>query len=290
MARTKYLIDVVDPCEMQGLLRRRLIERDRAPQSLRRRHVVSDHGHTAVVHDDAHALSTHDKDDPPAVLSGAGFRVRPFEGTVSASDPFQSVLAYQGALAYVYVADRSTCAAAKAACDWSRPPRYEDDVLPLADAFYRNNVDGSLAAGMKGALDLVLTRQARALRRGGRPPSKSTPWARARPSPSTPISPPTRTPRTSSWGRGCVTWRWALTESAQATSCSSLTTATAIDRKIATTSRRLTTPGTGALRPPIHEFALIVAHPARATASLENLVREYLGKDPSTATGSGRCS
>jgi hypothetical protein len=155
VARTKYLIDVIDPAI--GTLRRRLIQRD----ALRNRYVVvvSDHGHTAVVHDDEHALSTDDKDDPPAVLSGAGFRVRPFKGKVSASEPFQSVLAYQGAVAYVYVADRSTCTDVKSACDWSRPPRYEADVLPVADAFYRNNVDGSLAAGMKGALDLVLTRR-----------------------------------------------------------------------------------------------------------------------------------
>src|SRR5205085_3065546 len=38
--------------------------------------VLSDHGHTPVVYDRPHALSTDDPDDPPAVLKAAGFRVR----------------------------------------------------------------------------------------------------------------------------------------------------------------------------------------------------------------------
>lgn len=121
--------------------------------------VVSDHGHTEVRNDRAHALSTSMEGDPPAVLVKAGFRVRAFEAEVKDSDPFQSVLAYQGAVAYVYLADRSTCVDPRSPCDWARPPRYEQDVLPAADAFYRNNVDGSLAGKLKGALDLVLTRK-----------------------------------------------------------------------------------------------------------------------------------
>ncbi|MDB4988587.1 MAG: hypothetical protein JWN04_3765 [Myxococcaceae bacterium] len=154
-ARTAYLREVIDPAV--GSLRRRLTEQ----HALDDRFVVlvSDHGHTEVVKDAAHALWTDDADDPPQVLRQAHFRVRPFEDDVKASDPFQSVLAYQGALAYVYLADRSSCSDASRACDWTRPPRYEEDVLPAAEAFYRNNLDGSLAPGMKGALDLVLTRR-----------------------------------------------------------------------------------------------------------------------------------
>ena len=87
VARTNYLREVVDPS--LGALRRRLAERD----ALRNRYVVvvSDHGHTAVMKDDAHALSTKDDNDPPAVLRRAGYRVRPFEAKVSDGDAFQAV-------------------------------------------------------------------------------------------------------------------------------------------------------------------------------------------------------
>ena len=60
---------------------------------------------------------------------------------------------------YVYLADRSACEDGSKPCDRTRPPSYEQDVLPAAEAFYRNNLDGSLAPGMKGSLDLVLTRR-----------------------------------------------------------------------------------------------------------------------------------
>ncbi len=155
VSRRSYLREIIDPA--LGTLRRRLIEK----HALEDRYVVvvSDHGHTQVLKDAAHALSTTDADDPPAVLRKAGFRVRAFEGDVKSDDPFQSVLAYQGALAYVYLADRSTCDPSDAVCDWTRPPRYDEDVLPAADAFYRNNLDGTLAPGMKGTLDMVLTRK-----------------------------------------------------------------------------------------------------------------------------------
>ncbi|HEX7479913.1 MAG TPA: alkaline phosphatase family protein [Polyangiales bacterium] len=155
VSRRSYLREIIDPA--LGTLRKRLLEK----HALEDRYVVlvSDHGHTEVLKDDAHALSTSNDNDPPAVLKKAGYRVRPFEGEVNAADPYQSVLAYQGAIAYLYLADRSTCADGATACDWTRPPRYEADVLPAADAFFRNNLDGALAAGMKGTLDMVLTRK-----------------------------------------------------------------------------------------------------------------------------------
>lgn len=154
-ARTNYLRNIIDP--QIGKLRRRLAERD----ALRDRLVVvvSDHGHTAVVSDADHALATDDHGDPPALLRRAGFRVRPFEDKVDAKDGFQSVLAYEGALAYVYLADRSSCPGAWHACDWSRPPRWDEDVVPAAEAFYQNNLDGRLVPAMKGTLDLILTRR-----------------------------------------------------------------------------------------------------------------------------------
>ena len=155
VARHTYLHEVVDP------LLGKLGDKLRARGALESRYVVvtADHGHTQVVHDDAHALSTKDKGTPPALLRKAGFRVRPFKLVVSPKDDFQAVLAYQGAMAYVYLADRSTCMNEKQLCDWPKPPRYEEDVLAAAEAFYKNDQDGSLVPEMKGTLDMILTRR-----------------------------------------------------------------------------------------------------------------------------------
>jgi hypothetical protein len=95
------------------------------------------------------------------VLRKAGFRVRPFELEVDDDDAFQSVLAYGGAVAYVYLADRSTCPAETTPCDWKRPPRYEQDVLVAAEAFYQANAKGEYAPKLRGTLDLILTRRPR---------------------------------------------------------------------------------------------------------------------------------
>jgi predicted AlkP superfamily pyrophosphatase or phosphodiesterase len=156
-ARRAYLHEVIDP---QLAL---LAEKLRSRGALDDRYVVvtSDHGHTEVVHDDAHALSTKGEHTPPALLRKAGFRVRPFKLDVPEKDDFQAVLAYQGAMAYVYVANRSRCPQENQPCDWRLAPRYEEDVLPAAEAFYRNNEDGALVPEMKGVLDMVLTRRPR---------------------------------------------------------------------------------------------------------------------------------
>jgi hypothetical protein len=156
-ARRRYLREVVDP------LFTRLRDALTTHRALEDRYVVvtSDHGHTEVLHDERHALSTDDEDDPPAVLRGAGFRVRPFELEVDPEHDFQAVLAYGGAMAYVYLADRSSCLAPEQPCDFARPPRYDEDVLAAADAFYAANQTGKHAPGMKGSLDLILTRRPR---------------------------------------------------------------------------------------------------------------------------------
>ena len=154
-ARRSYLEEVVDP--QLAKLVHVLEERD----ALAGRWVVlsADHGHTQVVHDDAHALSTKDDEDPPAVLRRIGFRVRPFAQTVPEKHPFSAVLAYGGAMAYVYLADRSGCPGEKDVCDWKQPPRYEEDVLAAAEAFHKNNDDGSIVPAMRGTLDMILTRR-----------------------------------------------------------------------------------------------------------------------------------
>lgn len=123
--------------------------------------VTSDHGHTDVIRDEKHALATRGADDPPRVLELAGFRVRPFQLGVEAEADFQSVLAYQGATAFVYLADRSTCVEPGRPCDWRQPPRFEEDVLAAADAFHMASTEGMGVPGMKGTLDMVLARKPR---------------------------------------------------------------------------------------------------------------------------------
>jgi predicted AlkP superfamily pyrophosphatase or phosphodiesterase len=155
-ARRAYLKDIADPAI--GALSAKLRERD----ALADRWIVltSDHGHTPVRHDEKHALWTEDEDSPPALMTKAGYHLRPFKEKVDPNSGFDAVLCEGGAAAYVYLADRSTCSA-KGVCDWKKPPRYEADVLPLAEAFYENNQDGELAPRLKGTLDLILTRRPR---------------------------------------------------------------------------------------------------------------------------------
>ena len=115
--------------------------------------IVADHGHTQVVHDKQHALGSAGLDSPaPMLLKQAGFRIRPLKQNVDDKDPFSAVLAYGGATAYVYLADRSTCPGDKDVCTWDRMPRYEEDVLPAAEALHR---------GMGKQLDMILVRRPR---------------------------------------------------------------------------------------------------------------------------------
>jgi hypothetical protein len=124
--------------------------------------IVSDHGHTPVLDDDAHALATDDERDPPGLLERTGFRVRPFRLELDDDDEdYQAVLAYQGAMAYVYLADRSHCPAAGDRCDWNRPPRLQEDVLAVVRAFDAANRTGALVPELRGTLDLIFAREPR---------------------------------------------------------------------------------------------------------------------------------
>jgi predicted AlkP superfamily pyrophosphatase or phosphodiesterase len=156
-AQRAYLREVVDPAI--GKLADAL--RDRDALSDRWVVVTSDHGHTPVRNDHKHALYTEGDDSPPGLMKKAGYRVRPFKMKVDSDVKFDAVLTEGGAAAYIYLADRSTCSESKQVCDWRKPPRYDEDVLPLAEALHRNNLDGSLAPRMKGTLDLILTRRPR---------------------------------------------------------------------------------------------------------------------------------
>ncbi len=131
----RYLQDVVDPSIAA------VIDAYRAQRLLDDTYFVfvADHGHTPVS-----AVGAISNEESAAVLRRAGFSVRPF-ALESGGRPFSSVLAYQGGFAYVYLADRSSCPP----CDWSQPPRFEEDVLVAARAFARE----------LDSIDLVLARR-----------------------------------------------------------------------------------------------------------------------------------
>lgn len=131
--------------------------------------LVSDHGHIPVLGDDRHALSWDGENEPPALLEQTGFRVRPASLPLAKEgerqDPeehdYQAVFAYQGAMAYIYLADRSTCVEPGSRCDWSKPPRLEEDVMPVVRAFEQASDNGAGVPALQGTLDMVLAREPR---------------------------------------------------------------------------------------------------------------------------------
>ena len=121
--------------------------------------VIADHGHTPVLRDPQHALGADTNNGPAEVVTAAGFRPRKFVLNPGKDEQdYQAAFAYQGAMAYVYLADRSTCPNPGTTCDWKRPPRWRQDVLPVARAFYNSNKTGKPVPVMKGTLDLIFAR------------------------------------------------------------------------------------------------------------------------------------
>lgn len=154
-----YLRDVVDDCIGQ------ILAEYQAQGILDETYVVftADHGHTPVMEDDRHALEAEGEDEPTAVIQQAGFRLRPLRIELDEGElDYQATVAYQGAIAYVYLADRSTCPAAGQQCDWSRPPRLEEDVLPVVRAFDAANRTGEGVSPLQGTLDIIFAREPRA--------------------------------------------------------------------------------------------------------------------------------
>jgi len=122
--------------------------------------VIADHGHTPVLRDPQHALGADPNGGPAAVVKAAGFRPRKFVLNPGKNEQdYQAVFAYQGAIAYVYLADRSTCPSPGMTCDWKRPPRYTEDVLPAVRAFYNSNETGRPVPSLKDTIDLIFARR-----------------------------------------------------------------------------------------------------------------------------------
>jgi hypothetical protein len=119
---------------------------------------VADHGHTPTMNDDHHALGGIGDDTPFGLVEKTGFRVRkPILG--DADKDYQAVLAYQGFMAYIYLADRTTCPKDDDHCNWSKPPRFNEDVMPVVRAFDKANRTGDPIARLKGTIDLIFARE-----------------------------------------------------------------------------------------------------------------------------------
>ncbi|MFO7550399.1 MAG: alkaline phosphatase family protein [Haliea sp.] len=158
----RYLSEVIDPAIG------RLLAAYEARSALAATYVllVSDHGHTPALVDERHALGTGGEGEPAGALEAAGFRVRPFELDTD-DDSYQAVLAYQGALAYVHLADRSTCPGAGDRCDWQAPPRFEADVMEVVRAFDKAGRTGAHASKLEDAIDLIFAREPRGVEPAG---------------------------------------------------------------------------------------------------------------------------
>jgi hypothetical protein len=118
---------------------------------------ISDHAHIPTINDDKHRLGPDDDDPPVKAVAKAGFRVRKASLVLGDTDKdFQAALAYQGSMAYIYLADRTTCPDDGDKCDWKKPPRFEEDVVPVLKSLYRSNQKGGR---LKGTLDLIFSRQ-----------------------------------------------------------------------------------------------------------------------------------
>lgn len=132
--------------------------------------IIADHGQIPTLNDDHHELNTDDEKSPFAVLKKSGFRVRkPLLNLTNLDTDYQAVFAYQGFMAYVYLADRSTCGKEHEPCDWPRPPRFKEDVLPALNAFYQANRNGELVPELKGTIDLIFSREPAPTTQNARP-------------------------------------------------------------------------------------------------------------------------
>lgn len=144
-AQLNYLVKGIDP--QVG----RLVEGLRAAQLLDNLLVcvVSDHGQIQVIPDDRHSLRLSFPFDREMGylfdVLGLDVHDKPREGPDT-----DAVVASNGGMAQVYVRRRRA--------SWDEPPRFSEDVLYVAQAFWEAHLRGVYSADLLGALDLVLIR------------------------------------------------------------------------------------------------------------------------------------
>ena len=155
VGQTRYLEHVTDGCVGQVLAEyRRAGVMDHTYVLF-----ISDHAHTPTLDNKRNELGTDDEHSPFAAVHKAGFRVRQARLILPNSDKdYQAVLAYQGFMAYIYLADRSTCPHEDDRCNWKKPARFEEDVIPVLKTIYRSNTKGRPVAKLKGTIDLIFAR------------------------------------------------------------------------------------------------------------------------------------
>ncbi len=154
-AQTRYLEHVTDGCVG------RVLDAYRHAGAMNHTYVIfiSDHAQIPTLDDHRHELGTDDEHSPFEAVHKAGFRVRRASLFVPDVDrDYQAVLAYQGFMAYIYLADRSTCPHEHDRCNWKKPARFEEDVIPVLKTIYRSNTKGRPVAKLKGTIDLIFAR------------------------------------------------------------------------------------------------------------------------------------
>ena len=111
--------------------------------------VVSDHGQIEVHHDDRHSLrmSFPFERELATLFDALGLDVNDKPGEGAQGD---AVIASNGGLAHIYLRRRPG--------EWSAPPRFAEDVLPVARAFWRAHRTGETCPDLLGGLALVLAR------------------------------------------------------------------------------------------------------------------------------------
>ena len=142
-----YLRQVIDP--QIGRLLDALTAHDMLKETLFV--LVSDHGQIDAVPDDRHALRLGFPFDPELVHVFKALRLDVHD--IPGEDPAcDAVMGLNGGLAHVYLQHRTG--------RWADPPRYADDVLPVAEAFHQMNERGQYAPELEGSLELILVRNA----------------------------------------------------------------------------------------------------------------------------------
>jgi hypothetical protein len=113
--------------------------------------LVSDHGQIEVVPDDRHSIRLGFPFDRELghVFEALGLDVHDVPGEDPACD---AVVGLNGGLAHVYLQHRKG--------RWGDRPRYEEDVLPVAEAFRQMNETGRYEQELQGSLELILVRDA----------------------------------------------------------------------------------------------------------------------------------
>ena len=113
--------------------------------------LASDHGQVEVVPDDRHSIRLGFPFDRELghVFEALRLDVHDIPGEDPACD---AVMGLNGGMAHVYLQHR--------AGRWADPPRYLEDVLPVARAFHQMNQTGKYEEELRGSLSLILARDA----------------------------------------------------------------------------------------------------------------------------------